>query len=52
MRSPLVALITLCAVTGAAGDLGTLETPAKRYVASMKAVLVLPDARELSYRVL
>src|SRR5258708_7950179 len=48
MRSPLVALITLCAVTGAADDLGTLETAARRYVASMKAVPALPDAPDCS----
>lgn len=44
MRTLFVAFIMLVAVTGAADDLGTLETAAKRHVASMKAVLVLPDA--------
>jgi hypothetical protein len=48
MPTLFVAFIMVGAITSSADDLGTLETAAKRYVASMKAVLVLPDAPDCS----
>jgi hypothetical protein len=48
MQGLFVAFIMLGAITSSADDLGILETAAKRYVASMKAVLALPEAPDCS----
>jgi hypothetical protein len=48
MRSLLVALIVLGAVTGSGDDLGTLKEAARHYVAAMKAVLALSGASDYS----
>ena len=48
MRTLFVAFIMLGAVASSADDLGALEAAARRYVASMKAVLALPEAPDCS----
>jgi hypothetical protein len=48
MRTLVVALIMLDAVASPADDLGALKEAARRYVASMKAVLALPKTEDCS----
>ena len=48
MRTLFVALIMLVAFTASADDLEALKVAATRYVASMKAVLALPEAADCS----
>jgi hypothetical protein len=48
MRTPLVALIIVGALTCSAGDLQGLKAAAGRYVAAMKAILALPKTADCS----
>jgi hypothetical protein len=46
MLDLFVAVLMLIAVTASADDLGALKEAARRYVASMKAVLALPGTSD------
>jgi hypothetical protein len=46
MRTLLVALIMICALTSSADELQALKAAAGRYVAAMKAVLALPKTAD------